>query len=121
MRLESQFSLVPASTQVARASAGAVNYFPIIQSVDLVIASQQVKDLGFCLVTADSKSHQSVCDASLNAPIALLVGSDAHGLDPLLLGIGNLAVSIPTFRQVTSQNSANSTGIMLYEIRRQQR
>lgn len=66
---------------MARASAGAVNYFPIIQCVDLVIEFQRVKGLGIRLVTADSKSHQSVCDASLNAPIALLVGSDVHGLE----------------------------------------
>jgi 23S rRNA (guanosine2251-2'-O)-methyltransferase len=109
------------TTQVARASAGAVNHFPIFQCADLVIASQQVKELGLRLVTADSKSHQSVCDASLNAPIAILVGSDAHGLDPLLLGICDLSVSIPTFGKVPLQNSVISTGILLYEIRRQQR
>ncbi len=115
-----EFCQAQITTQIARASSGAVNHFPIIQSPDLVAAATKVKELGFKLI-AVSQTSQAVCDASLKTPIALVIGGDMHALDPALLLLCDEQVSIPMLGQKTSLNSAVSAGIVLYEIRRQQR
>ncbi len=115
-----EFCQAQITTQIARASLGAVNHFPIIQSPDLVAAATKVKELGFKLI-AVSQTSQVVCDASLKTPVALVIGGDMHAIDPDLLLLCDEQVSIPMLGQKTSLNSAVSAGILLYEIRRQQR
>ena len=104
--------------QIARSSSGAVNHVEIIRTENLVSAAKSVQGLGLQLVAADTDSKQSVCETPLNTPTALLIGSDTHGIDPLLLGLCDQRVSIPG--KMSSLNSAVAAGIMLYEIRRQQ-
>ena len=115
-----EFCQAQVTTQIARASSGAVNHFPIIQSPDLVAAATKAKELGFKLITV-SQTGQVVCDASLNTPVALVIGGDMHAIDPALLLLCDEQVSIPMLGQKTSLNAAVSAGILLYEIRRQQR
>ena len=115
-----EFCQAQITTQIARASLGAVNHFPIIQSPDLVAAATKVKELGFKLI-AVSQTSQVVCDASLKTPVALVIGGDMHAIDPALLLLCDEQVSIPMLGHKTSLNSAVSAGILLYEIRRQQR
>lgn len=116
-----EFCQAQVTTQIARASAGAVNHFPIIQSPDLAAAATKVKELGFSLIAPGPQASQAVCDASLKSPIALIIGGDTHALDPALLQLCDQQVSIPMLGPKTSLNSAVSAGILLYEVRRQQR
>jgi tRNA G18 (ribose-2'-O)-methylase SpoU len=51
---------------------------------------------------------------------ALVVGSEAAGITPELLAICDQRLCIPMQGGVTSLNVAVATGILLYEIRRQQ-
>ena len=115
-----EFCQAQVTTQIARASAGAVNHFPIIQAPDLIAAATKVRELGFKLIAVGSQASQVVCDAELGVPIALVVGGDQHAMDSALLQLCE-QVSIPMPGQKTSLNSAVSAGILLYEIRRQQR
>jgi 23S rRNA (guanosine2251-2'-O)-methyltransferase len=115
-----EFCQAQITTQIARASSGAVNHFPIIQAPDLISAATKVKQLGFKLI-AVSQASRVVCDAALKTPIALVIGGDMHPLNPALLLLCDELISIPMIGPKTSLNSAVSAGILLYEIRRQQR
>jgi len=116
-----QFCQAQVTTQVARASSGAVNHFPIIQSDDLASTAQHLKDLGFELIAIDSQSQSDVCDAPLNLPAALILASDTLGLDPNLLELCDHRVRTPTLGKANTLHSAVAAGILLYETRRQQR
>jgi 23S rRNA (guanosine2251-2'-O)-methyltransferase len=105
---------------VARSSSGAVNHIPIIRQHDLVRSVLRLKELGMQLVAADANARTSLWDSQLSGPIALLVGSEAHGISPELLAQADQHVIIPMMGHVTSLNVAVATGIILYEIRRQQ-
>ena len=107
--------------QISRASLGAVNHFPIVQSDDLMQAVQKIKGLGFQLVASDPKSEQLLDQARLSGGTALLIGSDLHSLDPLLLELCDRRLSIQKDGRVPSLHSAVAAGIFLYEIRRLQR
>ena len=104
-----------------RASAGAVNHLSIFQTSDLLVAASKVKELGYALIASNSQAGLAVCDSPLNAPVALIIGGDTHGLDPTLLQLCDQQVNISMLGNGTTLNSAVSAGILLYEIRRQQR
>jgi 23S rRNA (guanosine2251-2'-O)-methyltransferase len=105
---------------VARSSAGAVNHIPITRVHSLADAIHQVKHLGLQVVAADANARSSIWETSLTTPTALLVGSEAHGIQQELLSLCDHKIIIPMLGHVTSLNVAVATGILLYEIRRQQ-
>jgi tRNA G18 (ribose-2'-O)-methylase SpoU len=116
-----QFCQAQVTTQLARASDGAVNHFPIIQSEDLASAAKQLKDIGFQLIAINTASKLDICDTPLDSPTACIVASDTFGLDPKLIELCDHQVRIPALVKATAIPSAVAAGILLYETRRQQR
>jgi 23S rRNA (guanosine2251-2'-O)-methyltransferase len=108
------------TTQIARASLGAVNHFPIVLCDDLQIAAAKIKELGCSLVAIDSTSEKSVSEAKLDVPMAILLGSEALGLNPVLASLCDLHVRIPSLGHIASLHAAVAAGVVLYETRRQQ-
>lgn len=106
---------------VARSSVGAVNYVPVIQAQSLVDAARTIKSIGFQLVGADGNAKKSAWDSPLQSLTALVIGSEAHGISPELLAECDQRLCIPMQGHVTSLNAAVAAGILLYEIRRQQK
>ncbi|MCA9085396.1 MAG: 23S rRNA (guanosine(2251)-2'-O)-methyltransferase RlmB [Planctomycetaceae bacterium] len=107
--------------QVARSSSGAVNHVPIIRSDNLNTFVESLQKQQFLIAAASEKSPEDCWSQPLNAPLALIIGSEAHGVDDQLLQQCDLRLRIPMLGNVESLNAAVATGILLYEIRRQQR
>lgn len=114
---KSQAEMTP---HVSRSSSGAINYLPIARTNDLVEAALSLKVLGLQLLAADANAALSMWDAPLHLPSVLIIGSEAHGVDERLLKICDERVLIPMHGRVSSLNAAVASGILLYEIRRQQ-
>ena len=108
------------TTQVARASMGVVNSLDIVQTVDLVQAASQLKAIGLPLIAFDSKSELDLANSLPKSQCALMIGSDAYGLDPALAVLCDCKVRFPIHGKSNTLPSAVVAGIMLYEIRRQQ-
>lgn len=105
---------------VARSSSGAVNHIPIVKVSDLLESARFIKQQGFRLAAADANANTSVWHAPLGGPIGLVIGSEATGISTDLQSICDQKLWIPMLGKVTSLNAAVATGILLYEIRRQQ-
>ena len=104
--------------QISRLCSGAVNHFPIVQSENLADTVRKVKELGLRLFASGDKPTQNVVDASLEMPLALLVGSETQSLDGGLAQICDQHISIPCFGKTGSSDPAVTAGILLFEIRR---
>jgi len=104
--------------QVARSSAGAVNHVPIVRAESLDVAADYVAQGGLKLLAASEKSSTPVWDVDASAPIALLIGSEAHGVAESLLAKSDGSVTIPMSGRVASLNAAVAAGMLLYELRR---
>lgn len=115
---KSQAEMTP---HVSRSSSGAINYLPIARTNDLVETALSLKALGLKLLAADANAAESMWDAELHSPSVLVIGSESHGVDERLLNICDERVLIPMHGRVSSLNAAVASGILLYEIRRQQR
>jgi len=61
----------------------------------------------------------SCWEADLRAPLALVIGSEAHGASSEIMALAKRCVRIPMRAGVESFNAAVSAAILLYEIHRQ--
>ena len=106
------------TAQVARSSAGAVNYVPIIRVGELSSAAEALSGQGFHLLAASEKSSVPLWDVNRSQGTALVIGSEAHGVSSDLLELCDQHAAIPMMGQVDSLNAAVAAGILLYELRR---
>jgi TrmH family RNA methyltransferase len=107
--------------KTVRATAGAVFRVAVAENVDV---SQLLTDCS----SAGLPTWATVVDSGVlaeQAPLqtagALLLGSEAHGLDQNLVQRCTLAVSIPMDGQVESLNAAVAGSVFLFEAARQRR
>jgi len=110
-----QIGIVP---QVARSSAGAVNHLPIIRVDNLNVATDRIAGLGLQIFAASEKSKIPVWEVDAQQPTAVVIGSEAHGVDDALLSRCSQQIAIPMRGQVASLNAAVAAGMILYELRR---
>ena len=105
--------------QVARSSAGAVNFIPIVIAASLTECAERLQADGVCIVGASEHSENTIWDATLTGPVGLVIGNEAAGIAPDLLALCDVEVRVPMLGKVPSLNAAVAAGILLYEIARQ--
>jgi len=102
---------------IARASAGAASWVPVVRVPNLVRAAEQLKDAGFWVFGADA-GGKAAKELEIPEKAALIMGSEGTGISRLLRETCDTIVSIPTRGKLDSLNVSVAAGILLYEIRR---
>jgi len=105
---------------VSSASAGAVAWVPHAVVPNLTRAIELLKAKEFWIYGADMNGTPAP-QAKLTGRVALVLGSEGKGLSRLVRDTCDVIVSIPTTGRLDSLNVSVSAGILMYEIRRQQR
>lgn len=103
---------------VARTSAGALNYTPVVRVTNLVRTIEDLKKEGIWFVCADMNG---VCmyDLDLRGPIGLVIGSEGEGVGRLVREKCDMAAAIPMKGNIDSLNASVAAGVLAYEIVRQ--
>ena len=104
---------------VVKASAGATEYLPIVQEVNLVNCINLLKDKGFDVIGADGESDQNIYQYSCQWPVALVLGSEGKGLRRLVRESCNSLISLPMMGPVGSYNVSVAGALFMGEILRQ--
>ena len=104
----------PYNPKCIRGSAGSVFRVPLIASVD---ADEILRHPEIAWYAATPRARKLASDAGLAAPCGIIIGSEGHGVSPVL-GARATGLRIPT-SGVESLNAAVAAGILLYEARRQ--
>ena len=108
----------PLNAVVAKISAGAVEYVPVIQIGNIV---QQLKDLkkqGFWVAGADMDG-EPYNKANLTGPLVLVIGAEGKGLGRLVKENCDIIVSLPMQGGVNSLNASAAGAVLMYEVVRQ--
>ncbi len=71
------------------------------------------------IITTTPAAPHPYTAIDLTGPVAIVMGSEAHGLSNTWLNAKHEQVTIPMFGQVDSLNLSVSTGLLLYEVVRQ--
>ncbi len=104
---------------VAKTSAGAVYYTPVVRVTNLVQTAEFLKERGLWLVGADMSGEKSLFQSDMTGPIGLVVGSEGKGISHLLRKQCDFMVKIPMLGETESLNASVAAAIMMYEIVRQ--
>ena len=107
-------------TPVARrAASGAAEVLPILIVTNLARILRQMKEKGVWLLGTSDQAEQSLYEAGLSGPMALVMGSEEKGMRRLTSELCDFLVRIPMQGSVSSLNVSVATGICLFEMIRQ--
>jgi 23S rRNA (guanosine2251-2'-O)-methyltransferase len=103
-----------------KASAGALARVPVARAPNLVRALSAYQEAGIFVAGLDASGDVTIEDLPVaDAPLALVVGSEGHGLSRLVAERCDLIARIPIAGGTESLNAGVAAGIALYEVARQ--
>ncbi|MBQ7424902.1 MAG: 23S rRNA (guanosine(2251)-2'-O)-methyltransferase RlmB [Lachnospiraceae bacterium] len=103
---------------VAKASAGALNYTPVVKVTNIAATISQLKDRGMWFVCADMGGTR-MYDLNLTGSIGLVIGNEGKGVSRLVKENCDMVASIPMKGDIDSLNASVATGVLAFEIVRQ--
>jgi 23S rRNA (guanosine2251-2'-O)-methyltransferase len=102
-----------------KTSAGALHKIPVCREENLKLTLDYLKDSGVQIVACTEKTDSYYYDIDLNAPTAILMGSEEDGISGEYLKRSDHKAKIPLLGEIGSLNVSVAAGIMLYEAVRQ--
>ncbi|HEX7614162.1 MAG TPA: RNA methyltransferase [Thermoanaerobaculia bacterium] len=108
----------PFSPRALRASAGSAFRLPVAARVAAGETVAWARRYGIALAGADA--HAGIAPEALASvrPIALVIGSEGHGISPELAAALDHRVTIPLLGRVESLNAAVAVGVLLHVLTR---
>ena len=103
---------------VGKASAGAVEYMPVVRVTNLAATIDELKHRGLWVYAADF-GGESWCAVEYSGPAALVIGADGRGVSRLVREKADVVVSLPMAGEIGSLNASVACGVLCYEIMRQ--
>lgn len=102
-----------------KASAGAVEYVPVVRVTNLVRTLEDLKKQGLWIAGADAGAPAVCWEQDLRGPLVLVIGSEGRGLARLTREHCDFLVRLPMAGRLNSLNAAAAAAALLYEIMRQ--
>ena len=106
----------PITGDAMKTSAGALNHVPICREKDLKATMRYLRENGVRVVACTEKASQSIFEAPLSGPVALMMGSEEDGISDVLLRGADELVMIPMRGKIGSLNVSVAAGIAMYEV-----
>lgn len=106
---------------VVKASAGGALRLPIVVAVNIERTIRTLQQEGYWVYGLDMGGSKTIWETNLSGNIALVLGSEGHGLGQLVRERCDDLISILQTGTVSSLNVSVSAGIVLAEWMRQQR
>ncbi|MBL0386353.1 RNA methyltransferase [Tumebacillus sp. ITR2] len=104
--------------KVVRATMGSMFHLPVFD-VELKELLPKLKELGVSVVGTAVDTDQTVFAADFGGAVALVIGSEAHGVSDEIAGLVDTQVMLPMPGKAESLNAAIAASVMLYEALRQ--
>lgn len=106
----------PLSPAAVKASAGATEHLLLAPVDDLAATLTDLHLRGVRVVGSDGEAPLAAREADLRGPVALVVGSEGHGLSPAVRRRCDLFVRLPMRGAMGSLNAAVAGSVLLFEI-----
>ncbi|WP_320122634.1 23S rRNA (guanosine(2251)-2'-O)-methyltransferase RlmB [uncultured Sphaerochaeta sp.] len=108
-----------ANSTVIKVSSGAAHYVPMTQVTNINREIEYLKSQGFWVYGA-AMDGQAVYKTTFPNRTVLVMGNEGKGIGQLTQRLCDHMVTIPMTGHIDSLNVSVATGILLYEVRRQQ-
>jgi len=108
---------------VARTSAGALAYLPVVRVPNINRALEDLKERGYWIYGLDERGKESYDNIEYTAPTAMVLGAEGKGLHQTVARHCDFLVSIPMAGAaggagIASLNVSVAAGVVLFEWRR---
>ncbi len=103
---------------VSKASAGALEYMPVVRVTNLAAAIDELKERGVWIYSADMDG-KPFFETDFSGAVGLVIGSEGNGVGKLIREKSDFVVSLPMKGKINSLNASVAAGILMYEIARQ--
>ena len=103
---------------VAKASAGALNFTPVVKVTNIGRTIDELKERGMWFVCADMDGTP-MTKLNMTGSSGLVIGAEGDGVSRLVRDKCDMVASIPMKGEVNSLNASVAAGILCYEIVRQ--
>jgi len=108
--------------EINKTALGAENSIPWTIFRNALDAAEELKRKGYLLIAMESTLqavpiHDFVSCQQLNRPLALIMGNERAGVDPGLIRICDVVISLPMVGQKASLNVAVAFGIAVYMLK----
>lgn len=103
---------------VAKASAGAIEYIPVVRVTNLARTIDELKELGVWIAgtAANGAEDYRRFDAAL--PLGLVIGNEGKGMSRLIREKCDFLIKLPMAGKVTSLNASVAASLLMYEVYR---
>ncbi len=109
----------PITATVAKTSAGAIEFMPLVQVGNVAQTIGDLKKAGFWVLGAHMEGDRTLYEADMTIPVVLVIGNEGKGLSRLTKEQCDFLVTIPMYGQLNSLNASVAAAILMYEVARQ--
>jgi RNA methyltransferase, TrmH family len=114
-------SVDPTNPKAVRASAGSLFHVGVVSGGVPEEVLAQLGRRGCRRVGADARTGEPLDTVDLTAPVALVLGNEAHGLPADIDAVLDVRVTIPMAGRAESLNVGMAAAVMCFEVARQRR
>ncbi len=105
---------------VAKTSAGAIEYVPVVKVTNIAGTIDTLKGRGVWVFGADMEGTPWT-ELDFTGSVALVIGSEGRGLSKLVREKCDFIASLPMKGKINSLNASVAAGIMMFEASRQRK
>lgn len=103
---------------VAKSSAGAIEYVPVVRVTNIVRTIEQLKQNNIWIVGTDAAADKDYRTLDGKTAIALVIGNEGKGMSRLVKEACDWTVSLPMKGEISSLNASVASSLLMYEIYR---
>jgi TrmH family RNA methyltransferase len=107
--------------KTVRASAGSLFHVPVVAGGEPVSVVRALGQQGLRTLGAVARGGADYAATDLTAPLALVVGNEAHGLPDQVVAALDGCVTVPMAGRTESLNAGMATAVVCFEAARQRR
>jgi len=100
---------------VARLSAGAIEYVPVVCVTNLNRAIKKMKQAGIWFVGTDANESEDYRAVDMTMPMCVVIGSEGRGMSRLVKEACDFKVHLPMIGKMTSLNASVAAALLMYE------
>lgn len=103
---------------VAKTSAGAIEYVPVVRVTNITRTIEELKERGVWIFGADMDG-EPLWSADFSGAVGIVVGAEGEGVSRLVKEKCDFVVSLPMRGKIESLNASVAASVMMYEVARQ--
>ncbi len=111
----------PFNPKSVRASAGAIFFVPVVLADDAASALEEIGSWGVRRIGTSADASRRYDEIDMSGPVAVVLGSESHGMPDEVTARVDEVVSIPMAGQAESLNVAAAAAVLCFEVARQRR